>query len=241
MSCRRLILIIILIIGIFPVAAGEIPSSHFPTKAEIQQRTVSKSHIEKYLKDRNFDYGESYEMPEESAFLARFMNKILSFLSRFFRVINQIPWIFQLFLLGAALLMVFIIAKKTRLYKMFYRDVPVQKMEFQEIDLTSGEFDFDAEIAKEFSRKKFRNAIRLLHLKILKTLGSKNIIRLAKDKTNRDYLREIPDTDMRKNFIDLTGIYNKIWYGHHPISEEEYIRYALDFNHFTQTVYATKE
>ncbi len=241
MPFRRLFYIILLLSGIFPASFGKIPESYIPSQSEIRQRSVSEAQMEKYSKDRDFDYGENYKLDEKSGFFARLMKKLLLFIARFFEVIGKIPWIFQVFLLGAALLIVFIIARKTELYRMFYKDKEIQQLGFQEIERLSSEFDFDKEISKEFSRKNYRNAVRLLHLKILKILASKEIIHPGKDKTNRDYLKEIQDGTLQSGFIELTGIYNKIWYGHYPLSEADYNRFAGDFNHFTQTVYATKE
>lgn len=241
MPFRRLFYIILLLSGIFPASFGEIPDSYKPSLSEISQRSVSEVQMKKYSKDRDFDYGENYQLDEKSGFFARLMKKLLLFIARFFEVIGRIPWIFQVFLLGAALLIVYIIARRTQLYRMFYKDKEIQQLGFQEIEHLSSEFDFDQEISKEFSRKNYRNAIRLLHLKILKILASKGIIHPGKDKTNRDYLKEIPNDSLRTGFMNLTGIYNKIWYGHYPLNEQDYNRFAGDFNHFTQSVYATKE
>lgn len=241
MPFRSLFYIILLLSGIFPASYGEIPESFTPSQSEIRQRSVSETQMKKYAKDRDFDYGENYKLNERSGFFARLLQKVLRFIAGFFEVIGKIPWIFQVILLAAALLIVFIIARKTKLYRMFYKDHEIQQLGFQEIELSSSEFDFDKEISKEFSRKNYRNAVRLLHLKILKILASNGMIHPGKDKTNRDYLKEIRDENLRMGFMDLTGIYNQIWYGHYPLSEEDYNRFAGDFNHFTQTVYAIKE
>lgn len=59
----------------------------------------------------------------------------------------------------------------------------------------------------------FRNAIRLMLLDSLLRLSADKKITLHKDKTNSDYLYELPEGAMREHFRTLSRIYNYVWYG----------------------------
>ncbi|MCH8495086.1 MAG: DUF4129 domain-containing protein [Balneolales bacterium] len=59
----------------------------------------------------------------------------------------------------------------------------------------------------------FRNAIRLMLIDSLQNLASEKMIALDKDKTNRDYLYELPEGALREHFSTLSRIYNYVWYG----------------------------
>jgi hypothetical protein len=70
-----------------------------------------------------------------------------------------------------------------------------------------------------------RLAIRALFLAALARLGEAGFIRLAKFKSNRDYLREldrrahaIPEEAAR--FNSMVGSFERVWYGEHPVPDE---------------------
>jgi len=76
-------------------------------------------------------------------------------------------------------------------------------------------------MAEEFIvRGEYRMAIRALFLAILSGLAQSGLIRLARHKTNYEYLREIlrrgvSEKNTADGFSQGTGIYESIWYGGH--------------------------
>lgn len=74
---------------------------------------------------------------------------------------------------------------------------------------------------------KYRYAIRRAYIASLFALEQKGRIRLHRAKTNRDYLRELKfDSRAYPVISGMTASYEKIWYGNHPASQEDYSGFA---------------
>lgn len=65
----------------------------------------------------------------------------------------------------------------------------------------------------------YRLGIRYYYLWLLKKLSNREIIDWHWDKTNTDYLYEIKDANLRKDFEYLSYVYDYSWYGEFNIDE----------------------
>ncbi len=65
----------------------------------------------------------------------------------------------------------------------------------------------------------YRSAIRNLYLLVILSLSDAKLIKLHIEKTNSDYRKELPKK-FQANFKRLTRIFDFIWYGDYPASEE---------------------
>ena len=70
----------------------------------------------------------------------------------------------------------------------------------------------------------YRLAVRYYYLLLLKKLSLREIINWHWDKTNSDYLYEIKDGTLRKNFEYLSYVYDHSWYGDFPIDEKSFAK-----------------
>ena len=66
--------------------------------------------------------------------------------------------------------------------------------------------------------KKYRHAVRLLYLILLKELSDKKVINWQPGKTNHEYQGEIIDSKIRQGFANVTRLYEYIWYGDFQIT-----------------------
>lgn len=82
--------------------------------------------------------------------------------------------------------------------------------------------DFNSIIKNATSQKDYRVAVRYYYLWLLKTLSDKNIIEWDIEKTNSDYLREISNSELKKEFRFLSYIYEYSWYGEFELNEEDF-------------------
>jgi len=82
--------------------------------------------------------------------------------------------------------------------------------------------NYQKEIDKAAAQGNFRLAVRLMYLRLLKTMSEKNIIRYQQDKTNFDYLSEIHSTGYYNNFFRITRNYEYSWYGKFDVGEDAY-------------------
>lgn len=82
--------------------------------------------------------------------------------------------------------------------------------------------DFEASARKAIAEGNFRQAVRYLYLQTLEQLQQKQLIAVATDKTNADYLREMRSTNWYKPFSMLTLAYEYVWYGQTTINNQQF-------------------
>lgn len=84
------------------------------------------------------------------------------------------------------------------------------------------ETDLDRFLREALEQKNYPLALRLCYLQVIKNLSKKNAIRWSREKTNRDYLREMSKHPLSNQFREATHIYERVWYGNQSLSEGEY-------------------
>jgi hypothetical protein len=76
----------------------------------------------------------------------------------------------------------------------------------------------------------FRMAVRLHYLRLLQLLLEQKWIEWKKDKTNGDYLLEMQNRPAFGAFRQITGVFERIWYGDRRLSPGAYQMVADRFN-----------
>lgn len=108
-----------------------------------------------------------------------------------------------------------------------------EKLIFEE-DKEIDDLDFEKLLKKALNNSNYRLATRYYYLLLLKNLSSKKHIKYHKDKTNSEYLFEIENTTLRKEFSYLSYVYNHVWYGDFPIDKNDFnaieYKYKTFFN-----------
>lgn len=95
-----------------------------------------------------------------------------------------------------------------------------EKLIYEDEDIH--ETDFERLLKKAISEKNFRLATRYYYLSLLKKLTDLKTIEYHKDKTNTEYLFEIENKDIRKQFSEVSYIYSYVWYGEFPIDSYKF-------------------
>ena len=72
-------------------------------------------------------------------------------------------------------------------------------------------------------------AIRLYYLQVIKDLSAKSAIRWSREKTNRDYQRELRAHRLAEPFRLATLRYEEIWYGNQPLDAAAYAQLEPEF------------
>jgi hypothetical protein len=98
------------------------------------------------------------------------------------------------------------------------------------------EIDYEQEIQRLVTERKFRLAVRLLYLRALKKLSDAEIIQWQPDKTNYNYLMEISKLELKNDFSQLTLQFDYIWYGDFPIDEVKFEPINQSFNQFNNQI-----
>ena len=84
------------------------------------------------------------------------------------------------------------------------------------------ESDLDRFIREALEKENYSQAVRLYYLAIIKELSLKRWIRWKKDKTNRDYIRELSNTDFQGSFRNVTRMFERVWYGKQKLDGSDF-------------------
>jgi hypothetical protein len=242
---KLFIIIIILLLGTSPAfSAGDSTSitrisSHELTNENI--RIPDKNFFTIYLIDKDYSYKETDKITEKNGIFYILWRWFLYMIRRTAKALSYLPLVLKILSVVVIFVLIYFIVSKTKLYTFFYSDKEIPLPELTEGEEYNEDYDFNKAISLQISLGNFRNAIRLLHLKVLKELEIREMIQYAKDKTNREYTKEIADAKMRSDFSGLTRIYNAVWYGNYFISGSEFEQYSDRFNQFIEGIDATKK
>jgi hypothetical protein len=91
------------------------------------------------------------------------------------------------------------------------------------------ESDLDAFLKTALAQQNYTLAIRLYYLQLIKDLHTKKQISWSREKTNRDYLREMARHPSIAHFRYLTGVYERVWYGNQRIEVVEFRQMEAEF------------
>ena len=98
------------------------------------------------------------------------------------------------------------------------------------------ETDFKQLIEETKAAGNYRLALRYYYLWVLKMLSYREIIGWDRDKTNSDYLYEIKDTTLRRDFEYLSYVYEHSWYGDFPIDDRAFAKAERSFKKTLNTL-----
>lgn len=84
-------------------------------------------------------------------------------------------------------------------------------------------------IKKALSRGNYRLAVRYQFLYVLQQLADRDIVEYDSSKTDEEYLSEIQDPSVKKQFQKLNRIYDFVWYGNFSTNLQNYERIERDF------------
>lgn len=98
------------------------------------------------------------------------------------------------------------------------------------------EIDADAEYKAALANGNYRLAIRMMFIKSLQKLSANNLIEWEKEKTNRDYTRELNDVSLRQSFRRTASIYELVWYGDVELDVQRFRAYDTAMNKFNNSI-----
>lgn len=98
------------------------------------------------------------------------------------------------------------------------------------------EINYQKEIDKAIAAGDYRLAIRLMYLRLLKSLSEKGKIQYAQDKTNFDYLVETSSKKWYNLFFNITRHYEYAWYGQFEVDSDKFEIIRKEFMNFEKQV-----
>lgn len=98
------------------------------------------------------------------------------------------------------------------------------------------ELELDDFIRQAIAQGNYMLAVRLYYLAVLKALTAQEWICWAKDKTNRDFLREMRGRPLLPAFQEVTYLFEWIWYGQRSIGPAEFKAIEAKMRAFLEAV-----
>jgi hypothetical protein len=94
------------------------------------------------------------------------------------------------------------------------------------------ETDLDRYLREALAASHWPLALRVYFLMCIKSLSDAGAIKWSREKTNRDYLREMRQHPSSASFRQLTLMYEKVWYGNQPLSADAFREIEAEFQRF---------
>ena len=96
--------------------------------------------------------------------------------------------------------------------------------------------DVETPLEKAIRMGEYKLATRMYFLLIIQRLAAKSIIKWRKDKTNREYLREVRKQTYLPQFMSAVLAYEKAWFGLGEITKEEFELNRVVFEQLKNTI-----
>lgn len=94
------------------------------------------------------------------------------------------------------------------------------------------DLDTDSLLDKALANGDYRTAVRIKFLAVLKDLSIQEKINWKREKTNRDYSKELRSENYGLEFNELTYIFDFVWYGKQQLAKSHYDHIDSRFNSF---------
>ncbi len=104
------------------------------------------------------------------------------------------------------------------------------------LDAYIHETDLDRFLREALEQKNYPLAIRLYFLQIIKDLSQNGSIRWSKEKTNRDYLREMKPHPLSAPFQKTTTTFEQVWYGNAPVTQSDFEHLEPEFKELLRKI-----
>lgn len=133
--------------------------------------------------------------------------------------------------------LVYLIA--TGKWKVLFTPKPAENpFDFKEITEDIEGLNIDKLIEEARLAGNFRLATRWWYLKLLKKFTGSSLIDWKPHKTNLEYYQELQHTQYIVPFKKASYIYEHVWYGEMPVTEEVYAKYIPEFAELERSIHA---
>lgn len=93
---------------------------------------------------------------------------------------------------------------------------------FDNLDAYIQETDLERFLREALAMGNYNQAVRIYYLQVIKDLSQKEAIVWSREKTNRDYLREMRSHPLNADFRSATLTYEEVWYGNLALDRNIY-------------------
>lgn len=198
--------------------------------------TLDQDQIREYQNDEEFNYVEA--LPEDN-WWTRFKQWVNNTWNSFIRWLlgsDEVSGFWGTFLrllpyilvIGLVILLIWVFLK------MDTGDLLLEKRQTAQAFMSDDEElikhdDIQSLIDKAITDHNYRLAVRFYYLLALQKMSGKELIDWQVQKTNREYIYEVKDNSIRKQFRHVTDIYDYIWYGNFEVDAQAFEKAQSSF------------
>jgi len=193
--------------------------------------SLEKSVLEKYKKDKEFNYTESNTKDNWwntfTAWLNKVWNKFILWIFGHFEENNFLRFFIKILpylIVGGLIVFIFWLFYKLNPAASILASKEKPQVFFTEEEEIIRSRDIKKLIENALGSANYRLAVRYYYLFILKQLSDNEIIDYQYDKTNSDYFKEITSDNINVTFKKATNLYDYIWYGNFSVTKDDYQR-----------------
>ena len=134
-------------------------------------------------------------------------------------------------IIGLIIFILYMIFSSIKIEKKINTKESPEIIEIEDIEVIDTESGLDIALKAE----NYREAVRMLFIKLLQVLVQEKSIEWKPEKTNRDYLKEMKHHTKAEHFNNLVIAYDRIWYGSETIDKLFFDYLRADFEKFYST------
>lgn len=229
-----------LFVGTCPILAQKTANADTLTmdigQVQLWQKSIPVERIENYRTQSDFNY-DFTEVKQESMW-NRFTQWLRNWLNFMIKSLG-IVWYLRYIILAALSILLIVLIYRSKFNGLFHSNQEITSMEFSG-NINPTKVNWDQKIKEAFLQKEYRLAVRYHFLSLLKSLSRHKLIAWKSEKTNYDYIREIKQEKIKTDFIELSELYEAVWYGDFPISKQDYHQIDDEFSHLNLILSETK-
>ncbi|MGB1308241.1 MAG: DUF4129 domain-containing protein [Oceanihabitans sp.] len=183
-------------------------------------KKIEEKHLKKYHEDSKFNYNEE---TTNQNFITKAILWLKNIIRSFFEwlfgvgnatgilkfILNTLPYLILAFLIY----LIFKFFLKVNSRNIISGKQNPSTIHFSEEENIIKNEDINQLINQAIAQKNYRLAIRYYYLLSLKILSDNQTINWQTQKTNADYISEIQTKNIQSSFINITRIYDYVWYG----------------------------
>ena len=227
---RTYLLIFLFLFPAFVIAQDEIDIALVNMdyeKETVDVRIPSKNEIEKLMNDERFDYKKTKKQKLTwwdyfKIYIGRYIGKATE---------NVMGYV-AIFIIVFALISLLIKILGIRIFGRSAVNSSGVNIGVEDVNV----MNFSALIQEALANNNYRLCIRFMYLKNLKALSDRNIINWNGNKTNYSYLCEINDGNLRNHFLNLTILFDYVWYGNMKLDNESFTEAYEQLDNFNKLI-----
>lgn len=215
-----------------------------PRKEVVTLRNYDDKKLAEYRTEKRFQYDKviKEEKKQQNDWLTKALLTLGKWLASVGPSAKTADVLGNAFVYGIAILALGLIIWgifKMRIRTMIAKTAEPLNFDFKEVESDILLTDFEKYLREAVNAGNYKRAVQLLYLESLKSLTLNNIIQWKPNKTNQEYLYEMQNSNLRRPFMDITRLFEYIFYGEFPINQQTYQATEAAFQDFQGKI-ATK-